>query len=446
MIISQEVQEIVVSSLLKDSYLYSIAKTELNEGYFESPACKIIYKALSRYFDKYGTLPSEKELIVGIDECYSASLGITKELAINTAKILYNSPQYEEEFVKDRLTDIVRKIRSSKALQSFIIKVNNKETLDNEDVVREITESLEVSFSESKVYNLADTQSISTMRDAAIGSSTDNKIIQSSIPSVNSALQYGGWQPATINMIIAAPGTGKSMFLFNDGATAAQQGFQVLHILIGDLVEYDGFIRYLSLISGTPQNDLIMMPPVQQGNIVNYCNQQYNNIMTRIDLLAYPAEMITIDELEENIKRTERQLNKDYNMIIIDYPDNLKKGKSSNMYEEGGAMYASLERISRLFKATLLVASQPKQCYWGDEILPLESAGESSRKQHAADTIITMGLVGKDAKVGTMSIVKTRRGQKKRAIRFKTAFERCKIEEINEAEYNVLATNYKSGS
>ena len=36
--------------------------------------------------------------------------------------------------------------------------------------------------------------------------------------------------------------TGKTMYLINEGVNAAKQGFDVLHVFIGDMKEYDGFL------------------------------------------------------------------------------------------------------------------------------------------------------------------------------------------------------------
>lgn len=437
MTITRDAQEVIVGALIKDSYLYSICKEEMSDGYFSDPSCKVIYKALSTYYRKYGTSPSLNELLITIDDAYYPAVGVNLSEVKDVCCRLFEMPEPEELFIKDKITDFIRKVRSSVELKKFIDQMKVNPNLESDTIVSDLARALEVQLSSTKVFMMNNMDHVREARQSAVGSADQSRIIKSFIDSLNRCLMFGGWQPSTVNMVVAPPGTGKSMYLINEGKSAALQGFDVLHIFIGDMVEYDGFIRYLSCISGTPQNSLVMMPVEKQQEVLKICNQQYNNIFDRIFILAYPSLSLSVDTLMEDVAKFEKQLGKDFGMIVVDYPDNLvQEGRS--LYEDGGTLYSSLERMARLTKSVVLVASQPQKSYWNHEIIPLEAASESSKKQMAVDVMLTMNTSSRGAPFGSMLLAKARKGEVGKVFRFKTDYAKCGLSEVDEATYNAM--------
>lgn len=433
--VSVDLQEVIVSALMKDSYLFSVCKDTIKDEDFSSPSCKMIYRALQFYYNKYRNLPSLSELIVTLESVYSPASGINLSEIKDVCERIYEFDKPEENFIKEKITHFIRRSRSSEVLSNFIKDFKADSDFSPEDTVNKLVKSLEVQLSTTKVFSMNDEEQIKEAREAAVGSIGQSSIIKSYINSLNKSLMFGGWQPSTVNMVVAPPGTGKSMYLINEGVNAAKQGFDVLHIFIGDMVEYDGFIRYLSCISGTPQNNLVMMPTSKQHDVVTFCNQQYDNIFDHLFILAYPSLALTVDSLIEDINKFERSLNKDFGMIIIDYPDNLIQSGVS-LYSDGGTLYSSLERMARLTKSVVLVASQPQKAYWSSSIIPLEGAAESSKKQQCVDVMLTMNTEYRGAPFGTMLLAKARKGEVGKIFRFKTDYARARMEEIDEATFN----------
>lgn len=596
-----DTQETIVSALMKSSYLFSICREEMSDGYFSSPSCKVIYKSLLTYYSKYKGMPRLNELLISIDECYYPTCGVNLSEVKDTCCRLWELPEPDELFIKDKVTDFVRKVRSSTALKNFVDQLKVNPSLESDSIVSDLVKALEVQFSNTRTFSMTDAKQVDAVRNASVGSNDQSKIVHSFLESLNQVLMFGGFQPSTVNMILSPPGcftgdtkvltpegartieslyesqskvdiygscnediekgsysevylssyedrlievtfecsafddtptgqstirctldhpfltvsgeykkaeslkigdkiegitviricdstmrevvqvvdvktvtleekipvyglvdakpfgnyaialnnregvfvsnTGKSMYLINEGVCAAKQGFEVLHIFIGDMVEYDGFIRYLSRVSGTPQNSLVMMPSEKQMSIVKVCNQQYDNILDRITMISYPSLSITVDTLTEDISKFEKQLEKDFDVIIVDYPDNLiLEGRS--LYEDGGTLYSSLEKLARLSKSVVLVASQPQKSYWGHQIIPLEAAAESSKKQQAVDIMLTMNTESRGANFGTMLLAKARKGEVGKIFRFRTDYAKCLIEEVDEGTFQALKSSY----
>lgn len=443
MTVSRETQEVIVSALMKSSYLFSICRTEMTDGYFTDPSCKVIYKSLVTYYKKYQDMPDLNALLITIDDCYYSQVGVNLSEVKDVCQRLYNYDEPDEMFIKDKITDFIRKVRSSSALKNFVDQMKVNPNLESDSVVNELAKALEVQLSTTKVFMMNNPESVKEARLASVGSDDQSKIVHSFVESLNRSLMFGGYQPSTVNMIVSPPGTGKSMFLVNEGVCAAKQGFDVLHIFIGDMVEYDGFIRYLSCVSGTPQGTLVMMPQEKQMEVVKFCNQQYSSVFDHLYILAYASLSIGVETLMEDISRFEKSLNKDFGVIIVDYPDNLIQD-GVGLYQDGGTLYSSLERLARLSQSVVLVASQPQKSYWNHSIIPLEAAAESSKKQMCVDVMLTMNTDFRGANFGTMLLAKARKGEVGKIFRFKTDYVRCKLEEIDESTFNAMKSSTAS--
>lgn len=230
--------------------------------------------------------------------------------------------------------------------------------------------------------------------------------------------------------------TGKSSIMINEGAYASKQGFRVLNIFLGDMIEFDGFVRYAACITGEPQSTFSSMSEKEIHDFVaSYSDDPNDNVLDRIDLLAYASMEVTASQLINTIMNQQKDMGYKYDLIIIDYADNFLTF-GDNMYKQGGEVYDLMLQLARKNNCAVLSASQPKISSWKDELLPLESLGESSRKQHIVDLIISFNKPNRRSSVGTVFIPKVRRGITGNLARVKTDWSKCRIYQINEDEYN----------
>lgn len=234
---------------------------------------------------------------------------------------------------------------------------------------------------------------------------------------------------------------GKTMFMVNELGNAARQGYNALHLFIGDMTEYDGLVRYLSNISGVPQDDIAGMTLENQRNLVEHLNNE-SDVLSRLTVKSYAASEISVEQMIEDVFKIQNDLKIHYDIIAVDYPDNLTKSQDS-MYESGGDIYNRLSYLARRNKCVVIAGSQPKITNWNDEIIPLSGCAESSKKQHIADLIIALGRPSNDSKLLTGFLAKVRRGTMGTIFRIKTEFERAKLKMISEFDY--IQEKSKSG-
>lgn len=579
--LSEAHQRLVVTGLLRNPYILSQASQDMDDTYFTDSSCRIIYRALSDYYAEYGEMPREDEMDLAVEGCY-VDMGDSLETVKATLHHMYAMDPVNEAFLLDKTVDLIRRVKVSRTLRQTFEKIRNGTTTDDAALATDLIQSLEVDYSHSGILCLSDSEGVYAARQEAIGDGS-SEVIQSVLPSINSSLQYHGYQRGTMNLIVSPPGcfvgetrvvteygsrridlleqeggrvltygcspegdvresfaqyaylsgyrtklvdvtlrcernettirctpdhpflkrdckgyvradrirpgtelaftcrpyevasvvpvelpepvpvyglveanpfhnyaldlgegdavfvsnTGKTSYLVNEGAAAAMQGFHVLHVFLGDMIQYDGFVRYVSNISGELQNDVANMTDEAQAELVRQLNDTYNGVMNRIALLSYGSGEVTVDSLIENIRNEQKRTGVRFDDIIIDYADNFEKDDTS-LYTEGGRIYDRLALFGRTNGSVIMVASQPKIQYWKEEIIPLEGASESSKKQHIVDLLMTFNLVDRNSKIGTIFIPKVRRGISGRLVRVQTQWERCRIVEITEADYNLM--------
>lgn len=440
--ITKDLQEIVISTLIKSSFWFDTVKDEIDDGYFNDPCCKIVYKAIDKFYSKYKIHPTIQDIVVFIEEVYQDNFGVSIEEVKLASIRMSQFPDSPEDFLKDKISGFIHKVKINNSLYKFLEDIKQNPDKDPETLYDDLVKSTEVNILNDKIYTINGNNYVEVQRIAQGGQDRPT-VIQSSIPTINSMFTDNGYRACTVNLFVGAPASGKSMLLVNEGSYAAIQGFQVLHILIGDLLEYDGMTRYISCISNIPQIEVARMTESERNDLIKIINQNYNNALDRIDILAYPSYSTTIESIFSTIKTAEKKLNRDYNMIVIDYPDNVLKDDQS-LYTAGGEIYGGLEKLSRNLNAVVMVASQPSKAYWRSEIIPLEGAAESSRKQQAADFMLCIGLYNGDraCNFGSLYVPKNRRGTQGYIVRFQSDYSRAKVKEISAAEYNAMKANW----
>lgn len=329
------------------------------------------------------------------------------------------------------------------------------------------------------------------------------KVVRLFIEKMNDIMQYDGIPIGNLVLVSASPGSGKSTFLINQGLYSAKQGLKVCHIFLGDMSKFDGFIRYYSsyldsiqegktdrinkiksqieemnklinefknkqMTGNVSQQDAeeaiqvnknlkilekeledLEKQPCTSKEIVGLNEQQLvelikntsfscNNCFENVDIYAYAVGELTIDQLREEIFSFQKLRNVHYDVIVIDYDRNLRS-TIDNMYESNGDIYDKAKNLAEINRSVVFIASQPKPAYWNHELIPLEAAAESSRKQQIIDLMITLGRPkGNSLGARFLYIPKNRRGEENKNFKLKLNGNSGRMYQISDEEYNAL--------
>lgn len=431
---------LIMAGLVKSSFLASAVSTEMNDSYFKDVAVRNIYMGFMTYYKKYQKLPNELEFYSSIEENY-INLGKSKEEVLGLAQSIFYMEPPDEDYLMSKTQEFIRQNNMLRTLSKTLDQFREGESVNNEQIVTDIKDSLSVKIEKQTIFEYEDNKALAEVRIEAVGTG-DNFVIPSMFMTLNNALMYHGYQVGTLNLIVAPPSVGKTSLMINEGVRAAIQGHQVCHVFLGDMLNWDGYVRYLSCISGIPQREIASAPYDRLCEIASVQNKNKNRILGNIQSLSFPAGTKTVNEVIEILKAYQVNRNRHYDMVIIDYADNFARELKDNMYLEGGLVYDRLSAFARENRSVLLIATQPKISYWSTEIMPMEAAGESSKKQHVVDLQLCFNKPdgNKKSPVGTINIAKMRRGTSGELIRVKTDWACCRVTEIDEETYRQECT------
>lgn len=357
-----------------------------------------------------------------------------------------------ELMVKEELTtflDMVRQYREVKTSEeiSAITKSNfnyyKKELLstilmkysDNPlKVIEEVKDKIPTELASLIKPEPLGARDAQEVMETEIGDS--NRIFQSNYSVIRNATPYQGYMPGQLVMFCGKPGGGKSATMLEEEILniLVNPNIKILHMALGDMTRTDFICRFTAVITQTEYAKVVIDPS-------KYFTPEVREAANCIDLVCLPSRGVSADEIVAFVENSETY----YDMIVIDYDSNVKtkSGDSENMYEAGGELYDKLTSLARPengLARLVFVASQPKTGYWDKEIIPLEGAGESSRKQHVVDLMITMGVAHSNhGIIGKMHIAKCRRGSAGGVMCYKMS--KCgKIEEIEASQYLSMKT------
>lgn len=665
-----EDQYLIVGGILTNELAASSSIGELKSGYFEDPACSIIYQSFYNYYKKYKKLPSELELDSLIKENYIPIGPSVEDVEKVCHKLVTLGPKVDEDYLLKNIETFIKNTRVNNELTKVLEMYTNTKTIDSNDFAKKLSDSLDFSLIKSGISSMSDVNSVLESRSEVIGTN-DSTLIKSVFPFVNSSLLYQGYVKGTLNVVVAPPGcftgdtkvltldgkqhsieslyksnqhlsiygmnpekmevtpapadkvvlskytdelvevlidrrkvikctpdhpfmiedgtyveaqnlkpsqilrtikrgygrygkhgisetvstldekahftrdlvlpfvkgykdssqkliykdhdesnnsinnleceagfnpehmkkvidivnhhrvtkvtrihldkpvpvygimnagfynnyaisldqsddsigsegvivsnTGKTNLLVNEGAYAARQGANVLHIFLGDMLKYDGFIRYASNIIGEDQNTLIKMTPEQVKSLIQtYSSKDHDNIFGKISYEAFASAEVTSHQLISYITNAEKVKGINYDVIIIDYADNFAMDQD-NSYSELGDVYDSLLWLARMNHSVVLTASQPKVGYWDQEIIPMEGLGDSSKKQRIVDMIMSFNKPSRGSSIGTLYLSKVRRGTTGSLARVKLDNKLCRIRQITEEEYTQVKEQEGAG-
>ena len=264
----------------------------------------------------------------------------------------------------------------------------------------------------------------------------DGKYIKSSFGVINTKTTYKGYCRGDLVQIVAPTGRGKTSMMCQEAGTLAHQGFKVGYAIIGDNTEDDIAIKVCSYYSRTPITDVI-------ENFRSYL-ADYKDHLDNITTISYSIGSVTAGQLLADFKNIKQKEGLD--VLFVDYDANLAM-EHVGMYESGGLIYAKLKAFAQDEDCVVIVASQPKLAAWTMEIIGVEHANESSKKQHNVDLMITFNWREDCNKIGTMHLAKVRRGETGATSKVKFNHHISELKEISKEEYDLTLAKYtNSGS
>lgn len=228
----------------------------------------------------------------------------------------------------------------------------------------------------------------------------DRGAVSTNIAFLNKAFEpHNGIERGQLGIICAPPGVGKSLLSMDLALWMASHGEKVIYYCLGDMNMRDFIVRMGAIAFGMPFAEVYKNLAAVYDNLTKMVGDN-------LEISINPAGVVTADEM------VDMAMNGGFSVVIVDYDGNIAGAQEGeSMYNTFGTIYNTLTKLSLAGKLTL-VCAQPKVFAW-DKQIELADIGESSKKQHAADFIVTLSNVNQDCPnhLYTIKLPKARRGK-----------------------------------
>jgi hypothetical protein len=252
---------------------------------------------------------------------------------------------------------------------------------------------------------------------------------------LNKALSYGGLKYGDLVAVAGGTGVGKSTVMVTEGAFHAKGGYKVCHIVLGDLTEFDVFIKYLSNYTGVDTKEIIV------NGYEKYLTEEIKENLKNVRVKALAPDCYDVYQLLAKAEQLYQKF--PFQILVVDYDANIRDSSGAgNSYLEGGVIYANLKGYSK-GKCVTYVGSQTKIAHWGEELIQKPYMNDSSKKQHHLDVMIGVGKSKEYNQVGIFNLPKIRRGTSDMYsyVHFDNA--RSNVYEIRKDRYDQMIHAYK---
>lgn len=397
--------ELALMSLLRDEYLHSLVVPHLHPGLIVEDVARLTFEAIrDAGTSELGVIAIELRKRINDDEIFRDIIQSLEKVKvpISSHNSIERAIKQLESYVRWRKTATQVEYMSSQDLNSVIPVSDNKVSYDR--LIEACTFAISA-LDDKATFRFNYEEDYLRAKELAMPAGATG--VKSYFSLLNESFQYGGYIPGTVNAVTAPPGVGKSTFLVSEAVKFVNSDIRVLHYVLGDLIGLDVCHKYMSSFLGVSLNTTVLKSDEY------YYMDSVQDMFSKVVFRVKGSYEVSVDELCLDAMR--RMDDFPYQAIIVDYDGNIKsdisgKNPKDNMYSDGGYIYGNLEKLARQTNTVLLVGCQPKPDYWNKQILPLQSPNESSRKQHAIDTLITLSRPKTSIPLGVMHLPKVRRG------------------------------------
>jgi hypothetical protein len=385
-----------ILGLITDPEVRTIASSYLEHWQFEE-TWEFAYISCIRNPKYSGIVPDLDTFIIDLHTNFHIPESDCEQAAI--ILLGYNPPKS----IDDAVSSIQSYVRDSFITNGIEIIAAGSDKNFKAKGIESIRTAVNLVIAADTFYDFSDLSDISKAKedDFPVGST----IIKSSFEIINKASSYGGLKLGDLIAIAAGTGIGKSSAMVTEGAFHATNGLKVCHIVLGDLTEYDVFIKYLANYANVETETLITEGYEQ------YLTEEFISYFKNVRVKSFNPDTLDVYQLLSKIDQLRAKF--EFNVLIVDYDANIKdssNGPNGSSYLEGGVVYANLKGYSKS-KCVTYVGSQTKIQYWDDELVLKTYMNDSSKKQHHLDMMIGFGKSKECPYIGKLNIAKMRRGK-----------------------------------
>lgn len=420
----------ILAYLWRDATFYTMYSDVLKPQYFESEIHIDLARIITDYYRKYETSPSKMALIEEVKTlCSRSELKKEKiESYLEQVQEMSEMTFNDGEYIKDKVVEFGQRQAMIEAIFASVDDI--KAGKDFERVKTRIQEASQVGVG---IDDLGTSywENIEERLERTWGA-TETEKIPTGIGFLDNIMS-GGLGRGELGIVIAPPGSGKTLTLVNFGAHATFNGKNVVHYsfeMSEDMItkRYD-----MRLAEKTAE----FLSNKDNRKKAGKSLEAFKAMKRHGHLIVkdYPTRTCTPTMIKAHLTKLKMSMGFTPDLIILDYPDIMKPGRQYHeRRNELEMLYEDIRAIGAQFNCAVWGASQTNRGALAKEVVTIADLAESFGKAAVADFMIALSQTKKEKRNNQVRyyVAKHRSGQDGGTVCCDIHYDRMKIEHNEE--------------
>lgn len=424
MLISSVVEDKILAGLYRLTDFAMCAGPHLRPKYFASAMGQNLAKIALEYNEKFSGTPSPLYTIDTLKKLVADKVISPAEMKLygDELKRLQAVDLKDIKYVTEQLIAFVKE-REWRALIEDAVKKHlpksNFAAIEKEaSRIANISAAGEARvvdyFSDKAIDNRAERRE-SEMRSLGVPGAVG---ISTGIKKMDDVFPKGGFYRKELYVFMAPPKRGKTMSLLWFANSAAKQGKNVMFFSCETSEEVLSD-RLDAMNSSMKIRDLPASFKAVQAEL------KAKRASGKLYILDYPTKTLTLEEIERQVKKREREDGVHIDMVVVDYGDIMKPPRlyNDNALKEQAEVFEGLRRLAGVLSLPVVTATQVNRTGSKKSVIDGSDTAGTFEKIMVADYIITFSASDSERSKGELKIrFSDCRNAEERTLRIKTSF------------------------
>jgi archaellum biogenesis ATPase FlaH len=440
-----KLEETIVNNLICNEEYSRKALPFLQLDYFTSDTEKQLYKIINAFVETYNKLPTKEVLGVSIEKLKGLTEDQYKALS-ERVETLENLKSEDSSWLIEETEKHCQDRAIYNAIMDSIQIIDNKKTDIGRGAIPELlSTALSVSFDtdigHDFIENAADRYEYYHRTESKLPFDLE----------MMNTITKGGLKRKTFNILMAATGIGKSLFMCHFAAANIAQGKNVLYITM-EMSEEETAKRVDCNLLNISMDDLDMLP---KETYIKKIEKLNTKVMGKLIIKEYPTSSAGSGHFRHLLNELKLKKNFEPDVVYIDYLNicssaRVKLGGSMNSYGYIKAIAEELRALAVEFNVPIVSATQYNRDGYGNSDVDLTNTSESMGITHTADLILALISTEEleDSKQIMIKQLKNRYNDLSAHRRFVVGIERSKMklhDLDNSQQENVHESGFQKG-
>lgn len=440
-----KLEETIVNNLICNEEYSRKALPFLQLDYFTSDTEKQLYKIINAFVETYNKLPTKEVLGVSIEKLKGLTEDQYKALS-ERVETLENLKSEDSSWLLEETEKHCQDRAIYNAIMDSIQIIDNKKKDIGRGAIPELlSTALSVSFDtdigHDFIENAADRYEYYHRTESKLPFDLE----------LMNTITKGGLKRKTFNILMAATGIGKSLFMCHFAAANIAQGKNVLYITM-EMSEEETAKRVDCNLLNISMDDLDLLP---KETYIKKIEKMNTKVMGKLIIKEYPTSSAGSGHFRHLMNELKLKKNFVPDVVYIDYLNicssaRVKLGGSMNSYGYIKAIAEELRALAVEFNVPIVSATQYNRDGYGNSDVDLTNTSESMGITHTADLILALISTEEleDSKQIMIKQLKNRYNDLSAHRRFVVGIERSKMklhDLDNSQQENVHESGFQKG-